>query len=428
MKLAVIGSGISGLGIAYIAKQNNCDITVYEKNDYVGGHSRTVDVILDGRNIPVDTGFIVFNYRNYPYLTGLFEKLGVIVEKSDMSFGASIANGWLEYGTKNLADIFGQKANLLRLNFWRMIFDILKFNKCAINFIKEHESVTLGECLDSLGMGQWFRKYFILAIGGAIWSTSVQKMMDFPATTFIRFFDNHGLLTINDHPQWYTVTGGSREYVKLLSAGFRDNIHLNCGVEKLHRREGKVFITDSNGNEDVYDQVIMACHADQSLKIITDLSPEEKEILGHFKYQKNTVVLHSDESFMPKNKKCWASWVYINDSKDDNHSDIALSYWMNNLQNIKSSKPLIATLNPHRKPDNIYNQYVFEHPVFDKSAIEAQSKIDEIQGRNNLWFCGAYQRYGFHEDGLQSAVNVAKLMDLKLPWSPKFEAENDFRS
>lgn len=417
MKIAIIGSGISGLGIAYILDQAGYDVTIYEKNKYIGGHSRTVSVELDGKNIPVDTGFIVFNHKNYPNLTSLFKTLNVPVEKSNMSFGASIDNAWMEYGTQNLTDIFAQKRNLARPQFWRMVYDILKFNREAKKYIDSN--LTLGECLDRLNMEQWFKRYYLLAMGGAIWSTPVDNMLDFPARTFIRFFDNHGLLSVNDQPQWYTVKGGSKEYVNRLTKNFNNKILLNCGVEKISRENGAVKVTDTKGGESSFDQIIFACHSDQALKILADdATNEEREIIGSFKYHPNKIVLHTDETFMPKNKKCWSSWVYLSEEKDDKKDNVSLTYWMNNLQPLETDKPILVTLNPSRMPDSnkIYDEYVFEHPVFDELAINNQTEISKVQGKNNTWFCGAYLRYGFHEDGLLSAVKVAEGMGVDIPW------------
>lgn len=418
MKIAVIGLGISGMGAAYILKQNGHQVTAYEKNDYIGGHSRTIEVELDGKKVPVDTGFIVFNYRNYPNLNGLFKLLNVPVEKSDMSFSASINGEKFEYGTKNLAHIFAQKSNLLNLKFWRLLIDILKFNRKAKAYLNKNPNITLGQCLDELKMGEWYKKYFLLAIGGAIWSTPVKNMGQFPAHSFIKFFDEHGLLTVNDQPVWHTVTGGSREYVKRLTAGFIDDIRLNCAVTAVKRENGKVIVTDKHGISELFDEVIFGCHSDQAFNMINDASDLEKEILGNFRYQKNHIFVHSDASFMPKRKACWASWVYKIDGTQDKAEHIGLSYWMNNLQNIKSATPVIVTLNATRRPksNTIHNEYVFEHPVFDNAAIKSQQRLKEIQGVNKLWFAGAYQRYGFHEDGLASAVAVTKAMGAKIPW------------
>lgn len=417
-KIAIIGSGISGLGSAYILAQDH-DITVYEKNNYIGGHSRTVDVPTDNAIVPVDTGFIVFNHRNYPLLTGLFKHLDVPTVKSDMSFGASVANGAIEYGTQQLSNIFAQRSNLLRPRFWRMVSDILRFNAKAHQFLDADPAMTLGECLDALNMGDWFRDYYLLAMGGAIWSTPVSGMLDFPARTFIRFFDNHGLLTVNDQPQWYTVQGGSREYVKRVSAGFRDAIRLNCGVTRVERLDDHVRVHDVNGGVGHFDEVVFACHSDQALAMIDAPSQDETRVLGNMRYQPNRMVLHRDISFMPKRKRAWASWIYISETTKDNSSNMCLSYWMNNLQPLATQQPIIVTLNPTRDPDPsmVYDEYWFDHPVFDGPAVDAQGQIDRIQGADRLWFCGAYQRYGFHEDGLLSAVTMAEKMGTKRQWT-----------
>ena len=415
--IAIIGTGISGLGAASLLHPYH-QITVYEKNNYIGGHSRTVNVATQDGIVPVDTGFIVFNKRNYPLLTRLFEHLGVPVTESDMSFGASIDGGWLEYGTQQPSSMFAQKSNLLRPAFWGMVADILKFNKTAASYLSKDPRFTLGDCLDELKLRPWFREYFLLAMGGAIWSTPVSEMLKFPASTFIRFFENHGLLTTDDHPQWFTVRGGSREYVRRLVEPFKAHIHLGRGVRSVRREEGGVVVEDSDGVMQLYDDVIFACHADQALLLIGDASIQEQNILSAFKYQPNRAVLHSDISFMPKRSKAWASWVYLCENKTDKNPCVSLSYWMNNLQPLPTQQPLIVTLNPGREPaaDLVHDDVMFEHPVFDAAAIENQSKIDAIQGNNHLWFCGAYQRYGFHEDGLGSAVKLAERMGVFPPW------------
>lgn len=416
-KIAIIGTGISGLGVASLLHPHH-DVTVYEKNPYVGGHSRTVQVKTPAGQVAVDTGFIVFNKRNYPLLTRLFSFLDVPVVESDMSFGVSIAQGWLEYGTRTPGGFLAQKINLIRPAFWRMVFDILKFNARAREYLHKDPSFTLGACLDQLGMGRWFRDYYLLAMGGAIWSTPVEGMLDFPACTFIRFFENHGLLTVADHPQWYTVRGGSREYVRRLIDPFQDRILLGRGVVSVRRTETGAHVKDESGEVCEFDDVVFACHADQAVKMIVDASADEKSVLSAFKYQPNRAVLHSDTSFMPNRKAAWASWVYLSGDKADGNACVSLSYWMNNLQPLNASVPMIATLNPGREPDPslIHDDYLFEHPVFDESAIRGQSAIDSIQGKNRFWFCGAYQRYGFHEDGLSSAVKVAERMGIIPPW------------
>lgn len=418
MKIAIIGTGISGNGAAYLLNRAH-DITLYEKNDYIGGHSRTKLVNTPDGPIAVDTGFIVFNYRNYPLLTGLFDHLDVPVAKSDMSFGVSIDNGWLEYGTQYTKNIFAQPSNVFKPDFWRMVRDIFRFNKQAHQYLDKDPSISLGQCLDELGMGQWFRDYFLLAMGGAIWSTPLEQMLEFPAATFIRFFDNHGLLTVNDQPQWYTVQGGSKEYVSRLTESFKDRIKLGCGAKSVHRVADGVEVADTLGRTETYDQVVFACHSDQALAMLQNPSKIEREIIGGVAYQENKVVLHSDVSFMPKRKGAWASWVYLSEQRKDERPTMCLSYWMNKLQPLNTNTNIIVTLNPARmpKPELTHDVCILEHPVFDRSAIEAQGRLAEIQGHERIWWCGAWQRYGFHEDGLLSAVNVAKGLGADVPWT-----------
>lgn len=413
MKIAIIGSGISGLGAAYLLHGHH-DITVYEKNPTVGGHSRTLKV--DGT--AVDTGFIVFNYQNYPLLTGLFKHLQVPVQKSDMSFAASIANGWLEYSTASPAGLFGQPSNLIRPAYWKMLADILLFFRKSPRFLERGQSITLGECIKELQLGEWFTRYFLLAMGGAIWSCPLEKMLQFPASTFIRFFQNHGLLTIADQPQWYTVTGGSEQYVSRLTAGFRDKIRTDCAVVKVTRSENSISVEDSQGKTSTFDHVIFACHADQALRMLAQPSADETRLLGAFQYQANRAILHGDSSFMPNRRRCWASWVYRVEQRVDTLPAISLTYWMNQLQSLTPEKPLFVTLNPGRMPDPqlTHDDHWFEHPVFDAAAIGAQAELHKLQGQQNSWFCGAYHRYGFHEDGLASAVEVARQLGADVPW------------
>ncbi len=418
MKIAIIGTGISGLGAAYML-HNHHDITIFEKNDYIGGHSRTVTAKTDDGDVPVDTGFIVFNKKNYPLLTALFRHLNVPIKETDMSFGADIAQGWLEYGTYHkLGGIFAQKKNLLRPKYLKMLADIMRFNKDAPEYLHKGTDLSLGELLNEMNLGTWFRDYYLLAMGAAIWSTPTTKMTDFPAQTFLRFFDNHGLLTVNNHPQWFTVIGGSKEYVKRITAPYQDNIKYNCAVKSVSRSDKGVTVIDIHNNQHMFDQVIFACHSDQAIEMLSDASSQEQDIIGAIKYQPNDMVLHSDLSFMPKAKKAWSSWVYQSEGKTDNSGNVSLSYWMNNLQPLNTTTPVIVTLNPAREPDPalVYDRYSFDHPVFDQGAIDAQPKIDDIQGQNNTWYCGAWQRYGFHEDGLLSAVNVVRKMGIEPEW------------
>lgn len=415
MRIAIIGTGISGLGAAYLLNPHH-DITVYEKEPRIGGHSRTVDFVDGDRAVPVDTGFIVFNKRNYPHLTGLFEYLGVDIAKSDMSFGASIADGMLEYGSKGM---FAQKRNWLRPAYWSMIVDILRFNKHAASYDENAQDITLGEYLDHLRVGEWFKRYYLQAMGAAIWSCSVNTILSFPAETFLRFFKNHGLLTVNDHPQWYTVVGGSCQYIEKLTASFKSKIRAACGVVAVRRlADGQIVVQDAQGREDIFDHVIFASHADQTLKMLQTPTHAETEILSAFKYQPNTVVLHEDNSFMPRARRAWASWVYLSEAQADASESVSLSYWMNNLQPLDTQKQIFITLNPGKQPavDKTHNRHVFSHPVFTRAAISAQKRLPEIQGVAGISYCGAWQRYGFHEDGLLSAVNVAQSLGVAVPW------------
>ena len=415
MKIAIVGAGISGMGAAYLLVDHH-DITLYEKNDYIGGHSRTIDCTIGNDKTPVDTGFIVFNDWNYPNLFGLFNALDVPCEKSDMSFGVSIHNGWLEYASGGL---FAQQSNLLRRKYWGMLCDIIRFNRQAPKYIDENSSITLGQCLDELRMGEWFRHYYLLAMGAAIWSCPIEAIMQFPAKTFLRFFKNHGLLNLIKRPQWYTVKGGSREYVKRLLQSLGATVKYSAPAVKISRLpNGKVSVETADGQSEIFDEVIMACHADEALNLIDTPTQDETDILGAFKYQENKVVVHNDRSFMPQRKKCWASWVYLSETKRDEKPVVSLSYWMNNLQPLTTDEDVIVTLNPGRQPqaDLVRDTHVFAHPIFDTNAIAAQDRIKDIQGKDRLWFCGAYQRYGFHEDGLLSAVNIAKAMGVKIPW------------
>ena len=415
-KIAIIGSGISGLASAYLLK-DKYEVSLYEKNNYHGGHARTLEI----DNTPVDTGFIVFNYETYYHLTRFFKHLDVPIAKSNMSFGVSIKNGKFEYGSSGFKSLIAQKSNLLKPSFYKMIKDILKFNKVSKQHLKDKtldEHTSLAEYLDALKVGKWFKEYYLLAMGACIWSTPLQKMYEFPALSFIRFFDNHGLLTTAGPIQWYTVQGGSKSYVdKTVKELKADGVAFKPAVAKVTRADN-VTITDINGDAKEYDKVIFACHSDEVLKLLDEPTTDEKGLIGAIKYQPNSVILHTDESIMPKRKKAWSSWNYLSKDTDDNRKVVSLSYWMNNLQPLDTKTDYFVTVNPDTKPQSskIINEHDFSHPVFDKQAIQAQAEIEQIQGQNNTYFCGAYLRYGFHEDGILSAVNVAEKLDVNTPW------------
>ncbi|MDC0446657.1 FAD-dependent oxidoreductase [Gammaproteobacteria bacterium] len=417
MKIAIIGTGISGMSTAYFLSQKH-DVSVFEKEDYVGGHSRTLTFIENSKEISVDTGFIVFNHKNYPNLLALFRHLEVPTIKSNMSFGVSINNAWLEYGTMKLSNLFSQKRNFFRPSYLKMLQDVLKFNKKALFYIDNQTDKTIGDMIEDLKLGEWFKNYYLLPMSGAIWSTPVEDMLNFPAETLVRFFHNHGLLTVDEQPQWYTVKGGSKEYVTRLTRNIKKNIQTNLAVSSVTRDKNSATITDSNGDKHQFDAVIFACHSDQALALIAIPSKEEKSVLGRIQYKPNSVILHQDSSFMPKRKSAWSSWVYLSNSNKDKTNKMSLTYWMNSLQSIESTKPILVTLNPSVKPKEelIINEHIFDHPQFNQDAISAQKDIPLIQGVDKFWFCGAWQKYGFHEDGLSSAINVVKDFGVKLPW------------
>ncbi|AIT09978.1 NAD/FAD-binding protein [Candidatus Francisella endociliophora] len=415
-KIAIIGSGISGLAASYLLK-DKYEITLYEKNNYFGGHARTLNI----DNTPVDTGFIVFNYETYYHLTRLFKHLNVPVAKSNMSFGVSIKNGSIEYGSSSFKSLLAQKSNIFKPNYYKMIKDILKFNRISNRHLEENilnENITLAQYLDDIKVGRWFRDYYLLAMGACIWSTPLEKMYDFPALSFIRFFSNHGLLSTSKPLQWYTIQGGSKVYVKkIINELKKTNISFAPKATKVERTN-KIIVTDSNNTSQEFDKVVFACHSTEILELLDNPNTAEKELISAIKYQPNSVILHTDESIMPKRKNAWSSWNYLSAETKDKHKVVSLSYWMNNLQPLDTDTNYFVTVNPDQKPDpkKIINEHLFQHPVFDKKAIQAQQNFDNIQGLNDTYYCGAYLRYGFHEDGILSAVNVAEKLGVKTPW------------
>ena len=407
-KVAVIGGGISGMGAAYKLSKH-MQVTLFEAEPRLGGHARTKMAGKRGDQ-PVDTGFIVFNYANYPHMASLFEELDVPVVKSNMSFGASIGGGRLEYGLASLDALFAQRMNAVNPKFLGMVRDILRFNKNALR-LAEDRSLTTAQFLDKLGTGDWFRNYYLLPLSGAIWSTPTQKIMDFPAHAMIRFFENHALLNTTGQHQWYTVDGGSVEYVRRLEAamvGRKVDIRLKAPVQSVRRITGGVEVKTHGGECETFDQVIFGTHSDDTLSLLADPSDAERGALGAIAYQPNEITLHSDESIMPKRRQTWSSWVYTEDSKVD-RNQIDLTYWMNSLQPIPMDDPHFVTLNTKRtiREELIYDQVTLRHPVYDLAALAAQEKVRAMNGANNTWFTGAWLRHGFHEDGLDSAVNVA---------------------
>ena len=414
-RIAVIGGGISGMGVAQMLGDAH-SVTLLEAAPRLGGHARTVMAGKVG-NQPVDTGFIVFNNANYPYLVQLFERLNVPVVKSKMSFGASLKGGEIEYGTTGLRALFAQPRNLLSPNFLRMVRDIFRFNTHALRLASD-PALTIGEFLQLLGTGPWFRDYYLMPMSGAIWSTSTDRIMDFPAQTLVQFFENHALLSHTGQHQWYTVQGGSREYVDRLHAAMSKQgtqIRLATPVKAVRRSAWGIELRVHGGDWEAFDEVIFATHSDDSLRLLADPSPQERAMLSAVAYQPNDIILHADASVMPKRRACWSSWVYSEDGITQAER-IDLTYWMNSLQPIPHNDPHFVTLNTAReiKQELIYDQVTLRHPVFDLAALQAQKSVAKLNGQNATWFCGAWTKNGFHEDGLSSAVDVVQAMNATL--------------
>ena len=406
-KIAVIGAGISGMGAAHaLAKHHH--VVLFEAEKRLGGHARTR---LAGRNgdQSVDTGFIVFNYTNYPNLTKLFDHLDVPVVKSNMSFGASFGGGRMEYGLAGLDALFAQRRNIANPKFLRMVKDILKFNAKGLA-AAEDESLTIGELLQKLNLSDYFRDHYLLPFSGAIWSTPKEKILDFPAYAMMRFFDNHALLGATGQHQWYTVKGGSQQYVSRLGADMLQrgiDIRLGAPIDAVRRTQTGSQIKTHGADWEDFDEVVFATHSDDTLRMLSDATAVEQSVLGAVRYQPNKVVLHSDTSIMPKSRKVWSSWIYSEDAARTD-TEINLTYWMNSLQPWLKGEEMMVTLNSNRpiKEELIWDEVNLRHPVYDLEAIAAQKAAAAMNGSNRTWFCGAWMKNGFHEDGLASALDV----------------------
>jgi predicted NAD/FAD-binding protein len=424
--VAVIGSGISGLSAAWLLSRT-MRVTLYESEARLGGHSNTVVVPTANGPIPVDTGFIVYNERNYPNLVALFNEIGVETAASEMSFAASLDGGKLEYSGSGLNGLMGQRGNVVRPRFWRMMRDILRFYREAPGLLQraDLDGLTLGDYLDRNHYAGAFVEDHLLPMGAAIWSMTAREMRDYPLLAFVRFFASHGLLNLVDRPTWRTVQGGSREYVQRLSAHFADAIRLKTPVARITREDGRVLITDGSGHTDSFTDIVIATHADQALRLLGDADGPERSVLGAFRYTDNLAVLHSDDRLMPKRKRVWSSWNYIGDRQNEGTQPLCVTYWMNRLQNLDNRHPLFVTLNPTRAidPDKTMESFQYTHPLFDQPALDAQKQLWRLQGRRNTWFCGAYFGFGFHEDGLQAGLAVAEdLANVRRPWNVSDES------
>ena len=417
-RIAVVGAGISGLSSAWLLSQKN-EVTLYEAGSYLGGHTHTVDVTLEGMTHPVDTGFLVFNTATYPHLTALFAHLGVNSIETEMSFSVSLERPDLEWSGSSLATVFGQKRNLIRPDFWRMLADIIRFNRESVAWLKQHpdEHGTLRDFLAAGRYSRPFSEWYLLPMGAAIWSCPAAQMLDYPLATFVRFCSNHGLLQILDRPLWRTVRGGARNYVDKLALQL-DDIRLNTPVTAVRRVDHGVEVV-TNGTVEHYDQVVLACHSDQSLALLGNAATiQEQRLLGAIRYEANRAVLHTDSALLPRDPSLWSAWNYSSANDELNQNPVSVSYLINNLQPLPFKTPVMVSLNPQRQPaaDKIIAEFDYAHPLFDAPAIDAQRQLAALSGQRGIWFCGAWNGYGFHEDGLKSGLKVANAMGCKAPW------------
>jgi len=418
MRIAVIGSGIAGLSAAWLLSPAH-DVVLFEANDYAGGHSNTVDVTLDGLTHPVDTGFLVHNDRTYPNLIQLFSLLGIETHASEMTFSVSLPQADLEWAGASLSTLFAQTRNLWRPAFWRMVSDILRFNRESAELLIQARAsgITLGQLLQEWNYSREFRDWYLYPMGAAIWSSPLKDMAGFPAETFLQFCLNHGLLQVFDRPQWRTVKNGSRQYVQAMLKKLPD-LRLSCSVLEIRREENDVVVSTINGTEK-FDRVIMACHTNQALALLPDARAQERALLSSIRYQANIAHLHTDTRLMPQRHRTWSAWNYYGaSSQDDNSNPVAVTYWLNRLQALPFTTDVFVTLNPPSPPaaDKLIQTFSYAHPVLDKNAYQAQQQLISTQGMDRVYFCGAWAGYGFHEDGLRAGMKVAQLLGASIPW------------
>jgi len=420
MRIAVIGGGAAGLSAAWMLSRDH-ETVLFEAAAYLGGHANTMDVTLGGRKVPVDTGFIVYNEPNYPNLTRLFRAIGAETEPSDMSFSVSLGGGRVEYFGSPLG-VFAQPSNLIRPDHWRMLRDIRRFAQDAPRLLAAPggDPISLGQMLERGGYSRAFAREYLLPMAAAIWSSTLEGILEFPARSFIQFFVNHGLLDHKRSPPWRTVRGGSRAYVVRLVETGRFEVRRDTSVHAITRNPGGVQVHAGSGEVETFDQVVLATPADRTLAILgAGASRLERKLLGAFRYQPNRAVVHQDRSLLPKRRRVWASWNYLAHDDPSGSERVSVSYWMNRLQNLPVADPVIVSLNPIREPaaDRVFAEFLYQHPQFDHAAIEAQTQMPAIQGVQRTWFCGSYCGYGFHEDALQAGLTVAAALGSPAPWA-----------
>ena len=424
LKVAVIGSGISGLSCAWLLDPRH-EVTLYEAEPRLGGHTNTVDAMGAAGPVPVDTGFIVYNEAAYPNLTAFFAHLGVATQATEMSFGVSLDDGRLEYGSAHPLALLAQPSNAFKPRFWSMMMDLIRFYREAPTALAalELQPETLGQLLDRGGYGRAFQEDHLLPQVGAIWSSSAGQARDYPAAPLIRFFENHGLLKIVNRPQWRSVTGGSRSYVQAIIGAFSGRIRRGDAVQFVRRTAAGVLVRDASGHEARYDQVVLATHADQALRLLRSPTTDERRLLGAFRYSQNVAVLHTDARQMPRRRAAWSAWNHV--GRRDEPDGFCVTYWMNELQGLPKEQDFFVTLNPRTEPDpaKILGRFDYEHPLFDGASLEAQRQLWSLQGEGGVWFCGAHFGAGFHEDGLQSGLAVAEqLGGVRRPWTVERES------
>ena len=408
LKTAIIGTGIAGMGCGHFL-HSNCDLTIYEQNDYVGGHTNTVTVDEDGKPVYIDTGFMVFNFKTYPNLCKLFAELKAPVKKTDMSFSVQHVLSGLEYSGSSVNHLFAQRKNIFNPRYIKMLMQIGRFNKESVQILDDphYANYSIGQYIKEFGYSDDMLWKYLVPMSSAVWSTPMEQMLDFPAVTLIRFFQNHGFLGLDTQHQWYTLDKGSQSYREILIKPFKERIHISRKAIKVTRTDGKVIVSTSDGSVETFDRVIIATHGDQALALLENPSREEQHLLSAFKYQYNKAVLHTDERIMPKAKLAWSSWNY-RIQQQGNKLQPSTIYWMNRLQQVSDKKNYFVSINPHDSLDEkkIIKEIDYEHPLFDVAAINAQSQLCTLNQKGSVYFCGSYFKYGFHEDAFASAVNL----------------------